>query len=147
MNRNFYILTFVVMSLAVSFCHSGRNQGSETTQTNRPDTGKAIIFFREYEHDFGKVTEGEKVAYTFNFNNQGTAGLFLTAVRTTCGCTVPKYERKPVPPGKDGYIEIEFDTSGRNGKQTKIITVESNAKVPVVLLKITADVETSKKSR
>ena len=29
------------------------------------DTGNVKIVFREYEHDFGKVSEGEKVGYLF----------------------------------------------------------------------------------
>ncbi len=47
---------------------------------------------------------------------------------------------KPVSSGESGNLEVIFDTSGRNGMQTKTITVKSNAKTPVVLLKITAEV-------
>jgi len=38
---------------------------------------------------------------------------------------------------------VVFDTSGRNGMQTKTITVKSNASKPVVLIKITAEVITT----
>ena len=44
-----------------------------------------------------------------------------------------------------GNLEVVFDTSGRNGMQTKTITVKSNASIPVVLLKITAEVVTNNK--
>ncbi len=38
-------------------------------------------------------------------------------------------------PGSTGNLEVVFDTSGRNGMQTKTITVKSNAKTPVVIIK------------
>jgi hypothetical protein len=98
------------------------------------------IIFKEYEHDFGKVAEGEKIACLFNFENKGTENLVIYSASASCGCTVPKYDSKPVSPGGNGNLEVVFDTSGRNGLQTKTITVKSNASVPVVLLKITAEV-------
>ena len=97
------------------------------------------------KHDFGKVAEGEKVSYTFTFDNKGTGNLVIASATTTCGCTVPKYDTKPIPPGANGSLEVVFDTSGRNGMQTKTITVKSNASTPVVLLKITAEVVTNNK--
>ena len=102
--------------------------------------GLLNIVFGEYEHDFGKVTEGEKVGWVFKFENQGTSNLVITSATTSCGCTVPEYDTKPIAPGGKGNLEVVFDTSGRNGKQTKTITVKSNARTPVVLLKITAEV-------
>ncbi len=48
-------------------------------------------------------------------------------------------------PGGEGSLEVVFDTSGRNGMQTKTITVKSNAKPAVVLLKITAEVAIAEK--
>ena len=78
----------------------------------------------------------------FTFENEGTEDLIISSVTTTCGCTVPKYDTKPIPPG-ERKSEVVFDTSGRSGMQTKTITVKSNAKTPVVLLKITAEVVTN----
>jgi hypothetical protein len=86
------------------------------------------------------VAEGEKISHTFIFDNKGTANLIISSASTTCGCTVPKYDRKPIPPGGCGSLEVVFNTSGRSGMQTKTITVKSNASTPVVLLKITAEV-------
>jgi hypothetical protein len=107
--------------------------------------GTGQIVFREYQHDFGKVAEGEKLSYTFTFDNKGTSDIVISSASTSCGCTIPKYERKPIHPGANGTLEVVFDTSGRNGTQTKTITVKSNASTPVVLLKITAEVITNDK--
>jgi hypothetical protein len=54
---------------------------------------------------------------------------------------VPKFSKKPVPPGEGGTIEVIFDTSGREGIQTKTVVVQSNAENNLVILRIMADVE------
>ena len=127
-----------MISLIISQCgNDGRRNQSGAAVS---DTGKARIVFREYEHSFGKVAEGEKVSYVFKFDNIGTADLVISSALTTCGCTVPEYDKKPIPPGGNGNMEVVFDTSGKVGMQTKTITVKSNAEKPVVLLKITAEV-------
>jgi hypothetical protein len=103
----------------------------------------AIIKFDEFEHDFGKITEGERVACVFTFTNSGKGPLVVASATTSCGCTVSKFDDKPIPPGGKGELEVVFDSSGKSGKQTKTITVKSNALKPIVLLKITAEVVTS----
>jgi uncharacterized protein (DUF58 family) len=138
MKTVFYTLLFTI-SLLVS-CSGRTGNNSSQNADSSADTAKAVIAFAEYEHDFGKVKEGRKVRYTFTFENKGAGSLVIQSATTTCGCTVPRYDRRPIAPGKGGKLEVEFDTSGRNGMQTKVITVTSNATVPVVLLKITADV-------
>ena len=136
--KKFIHLSLFVMA-ALLFACSGRTGKGGVALTDS-DTGKAVIAFREYEHLFGQVREGEKVGCIFTFENSGTSDLVILAATTTCGCTVPEYDRKPVSPGETGKMEVVFDTSGRNGIQSKIITVRSNASNPVVMLKITAEV-------
>jgi hypothetical protein len=138
--KKILLLCLVMISLVMSQCGNSvkRNAGRPGQLSN--DTGSVKIIFREYEHNFGKVSEGEKVGYVFAFENRGTADLVIASATTSCGCTVPEYDKNPVPPGGIGNLEVVFDTSGRNGRQTKTITVKSNAEPPVVLLKITAEV-------
>jgi hypothetical protein len=100
----------------------------------------AGISFREYEYDFGKIEEGEKVAHIFTFENKGPGDLLISSATTSCGCTVTKYNRNPIPAGETGTLEVVFDSEGRNGRQTKTISVHSNSKDQVVILKITAEI-------
>jgi len=87
------------------------------------------------------VKEGEKVGHIFQFTNTGDADLVLTSATASCGCTVPKYNKKPVAPGESGNIEVIFDTSGRDGVQTKTVVVQSNAENNLVILRIIAEVK------
>jgi hypothetical protein len=138
--RKTILLSLFLIAVMASNCgnNTGRNTVSSGLKQSGP--GNAELVFKEYEHDFGKVAEGEKVGYVFSFENKGTDNLVITSATSSCGCTVPKYDKKPIPPGGTGNLEVVFNTSGRNGIQTKTISVSSNASRPVVLLKITAEV-------
>jgi hypothetical protein len=138
MKRIFAYSMFALLLSAIG-CGTGthKNNGSRSSVS---DTGKAVISFNEYEHDFGKINAGRKVTCLFTFTNTGTSDLVVRSAVASCGCTVTKYSGKPVGPGNTGDIKVAFDTSGRNGIQTKTITVQSNATTPVVILKITTEV-------
>jgi hypothetical protein len=138
-------ISWLLLIIIVEGCRSGSGNNSSPNGSDTGSTGKSEIVFREYQYDFGKVAEGEKISHTFIFDNKGTANLIIASASTTCGCTVSKYNTKPIPPGASGDLEVVFDTSGRDGMQTKTITVKSNASKPVVLLKITAEVVTDNK--
>lgn len=137
----FYSIILAAFILAFAACGNNTGGNNSTAVTAAADTGKAELAFAGYEHNFGKVEEGEKISYTFRYENKGTALLAISQVTTTCGCTVPKYDTRPIRPGETGNLEVVFDTSGRSGIQTKTISVRSNATVPVILLKITAEVQ------
>jgi len=137
--RKYFFMLFLAAGLLMSCTGPGRNNSGHNAGSSA-DTAKAVITFAEYEYDFGKVKEGRKVRHTFTFENTGSGSLVIQSATTTCGCTVPRYDRKPIASGKGGKLDVEFDTSGRDGMQVKTITVSSNATVPVIILKITADV-------
>lgn len=129
-----------LIALMIAACNSSPAGNGNTVVMGTKSAGNPEIVFREYEHDFGKVDEGEKVAYLFTFDNKGTGDLVINSASTSCGCTVSKYDTKPIAPGGQGTLEVVFNTSGRSGIQTKTITVHNNSKTAAVILKITADV-------
>jgi hypothetical protein len=137
------LISVILISVLTSNCRSGKGENSGSTATLQPGNGE--IVFREYEHNFGKVAEGEKISFVYTFENKGTSDVVISSVTASCGCTVPKYDKKPVPPGSSGNIEVVFDTTGRSGMQTKTVTVKSNARTPVVLVKFTAEIIESNK--
>ena len=106
---------------------------------------KTTIKFVSTEHDFGQLQEGEKVVHVYEVQNTGKTDLVLQEVRPSCGCTTPRYEKKPIRPGKKGTIEVVFDTKGRLGKQRKTITVVTNTEPPNTVLFFTCEVIPAKK--
>lgn len=88
--------------------------------------GQTIDFTFD-SHDFGPIPEGDTVSVTFNFTNNGTADLILMDVAVSCGCTTPFWPKDPIAPGESSTIEAQFNTSGKDGKFNKPITITSNA--------------------
>ncbi len=127
------------MTLFLTQCR-GNSSVNNTKYVLSDTIGTPVITFVNVTHDFGTIDEGEKVACVFKFSNTGDADLVLTSVLTSCGCTVSKFSKKPIPPGGSGTIEITYDSTDRNGMQTKTITVQSNAKNKIMILRITAEV-------
>lgn len=88
----------------------------------------AAITWQKNTHDFGDINQGDKVEHTFILENTGTESLVITNVQVTCGCTTPKgWPRDPVNPGKKADIVIQFNSTGKIGRQNKVVTIVSNA--------------------
>lgn len=102
--------------------------------------GEAVIEFSDLEHDFGIVTEGEKVGWYFKYKNVGDSDLLISNVITTCGCTAPHYSKKPLAAGGEEVLQIIFDSKGKSGKEIKNVKIESNAKNGVINLKLIFEV-------
>lgn len=87
-----------------------------------------VITWEKTTHDFGDIRQGDKVEHTYSFTNTGSEPLIITNVQVTCGCTTPKgFPRDPIAPGQSGEITIGFNSTGKIGKQNKVITVVSNS--------------------
>ncbi len=86
----------------------------------------AKMDFEEYEYDFGVVLEGRIVEHDYKFKNTGKVPLLITDARSTCGCTVPKYPKKPIAPGDSGVISVAFNSSKKPNNQSKPITITAN---------------------
>jgi len=137
------IITYLIAALLAAGLLTGscgRSTSGAGKNTLADTTGTAVLTFSAPEHDFGKVKAGEKVGCIFSYTNTGDADLVIASASASCGCTVPRYDRKPVPPGGTGTIEVIFDTSGREGVQAKTVVVQSNAENNIVILRIIANV-------
>ncbi|HOB27499.1 MAG TPA: DUF1573 domain-containing protein [Bacteroidales bacterium] len=110
------------------------SQLSMAQTTNGP-----IIKFDKQSYNFGEITQGAKAEVDFIFTNTGNEPLILSNVRSSCGCTVPKWTNEPVKPGEQGKITVKYD-SNRIGSFSKQITVSSNANNGNVILLITGKV-------
>ncbi|GAB3194582.1 putative cupredoxin-like copper-binding protein [Pontibacter aydingkolensis] len=86
----------------------------------------AAITFAETSYDFGTVKQGEVIEHTFKFTNTGKSPLIIESATATCGCTVPKSPDKPIAPGETGEIQVNFNSTGKVGMQSPVITVRAN---------------------
>ena len=99
-----------------------------------------VITFDNDVHDFGRLSAGESISYSFHFRNTGNADLVISSTSATCGCTVADYPRGRIAPGGEGYITVTFKSAGKSGQQLQEVTVISNAQPSHNRLRITAQV-------
>ncbi len=90
----------------------------------------ASIKFDKLSYNFGTFSEKTPVQKViFTFTNTGNAPLVINQVIASCGCTVPKYDKKPIAPGQKGTIEITYNGQGKfPGHFKKSITIRTNGK-------------------
>ena len=77
----------------------------------------------------------------FTFTNVGNAPLVINEVIASCGCTIPKYDRRPIAPGQKGSIEITYNGQGHFKKS---ITIKSNARTEMTRIYIEGVMEGGK---
>lgn len=95
--------------------------------------------------DFKTIKEGDQVTHRFNFDNTGQNDLVITNVKPSCGCTTPSWSKDPVKPGGKGYIDVTFNSTGKEGQQTKSITVTGNFEGEInKTLKLVGEIKASK---
>ena len=92
------------------------------------------------QHDFGRLTPGESISYSFHFRNNGNADLLISGCEASCGCTVADYPRQKMKPGEEGYVTVTFSSAGKSGQQVQEVTVLSNAQPARQKLRIVAQV-------
>ncbi|MDR1112880.1 MAG: DUF1573 domain-containing protein [Bacteroidales bacterium] len=109
---------------------------SEEAKANMP-----VITFEKTTHDFGPVIQGERVSYTFKFNNTGKSNLIISSTSSTCGCTTSAPPQAPIKPGGTGEIKVMFDSKLKNGVVNNQVLVAANTYPATTLLRITADVK------
>ena len=101
------------------------------------------IVFTDTTFDFGTITEGAKVTHVFKFKNEGQGDLIIASATASCGCTKPTFPHEVKHPGDTGSISVTFDSSNKQGKLDKRITIVSNSQPPYRLLIIKVNIQPS----
>ena len=133
----------IMSSCGGNNANSGTQSASSADSYTKDTTLQPEIEFDTAVFDFGTILQGEQVGTTFTFKNTGKADLIIRKVETSCGCTVPEYDRAPVAPGMKGTIRVRFDSDGKEGAQYKTIKVVSNCKDNIFELVLKGTVKTN----
>ena len=134
------------MVLLLAACGGNKNGDADVDLIRNPrsaqgynsETPMPVIQFDEDLHNFGRLSAGENISYSFHFTNTGNADLIISSCSATCGCTVADFPKGRIAPGKDGYVTVTFKSAGKSGQQYQEVTVITNAQPSVSRLKITA---------
>lgn len=115
-------------------------QGGQTVGSASANRPKTSIRFDESVHDFGTMKQGDRLEYSFKFTNAGKEPLIIEDAKGSCGCTVPIWPKDPIPPGKSDEIKVSFNSAGKSGAQSKMVTLTANTEPIQTQLTIKANV-------
>lgn len=132
--------TLIVLLLSISLFSCGTNDKKQKEIASASIQEQTEIKFDKELHNFKSIKNGEIVGCYFKYTNTGKTPLLINNVKPGCGCTTVNYTKEPVLPGKQGDIEIRFDSKGFSGKQYKVIKVEANIPNKFIELVISANV-------
>ena len=148
-----YILTLLALvTLSLTACQESAakkvNSTTATTNAAAPSNEASsynsaeapVMTFDKTSHDFGTIKAGEKVSYSFRFVNKGGRDLIIQSASGSCGCTVPDFPKEPIPPGREGYIRVMFNSEGKSGMQEKQVTVLANTMPNTITVRVKAEI-------
>jgi hypothetical protein len=89
-------------------------------------------------YNAGQLSPGDTLLkHTFFIKSTGDGDLKIDSVVTSCDCVTINWQKKPIPPGKTGFINVavkpNFDSKG---KTLKYVMVRTNAETPLTIFQI-----------
>lgn len=149
MKKRYLLLVLAVLVALFTACGHGGKNDVDTSLIHNPNTAEGVdknekmpvISFEKDQHDFGRLSKGEMVSYSFKFRNTGNAPLIISECKASCGCTVADFPKNEIAPGGEGFVTVSFNSAQKRGQQIQTVTVGSNAQPSRHVLKITAQVE------
>ncbi len=142
------IILVAVSMLLLAGCKGRGSQDADVDLIRNPRSAQGydesekmpVLTFDSDMHDFGRLSAGENISYSFHFRNTGDADLIISNTSATCGCTVADYPKGRIAPGGEGYVTVTFKSAGKAGQQYQEVTIVSNAQPATCRLKILAQV-------
>ncbi|MCK5775595.1 MAG: DUF1573 domain-containing protein [Bacteroidales bacterium] len=125
MTRFIIIISIIVFSFNVN--------AQEVKKNTNPNA--AVLRFEQKKYDYGTIYQNSYGEIKIGYTNTGKEPLIFARVKSSCGCTTPKWSRQPLMPGQSDTLKIIYDTK-RLGAFNKSITISSNASVPKMILRI-----------
>ncbi len=84
MKMKIYLL-IPVLAILFASCGGDSKKTELTTDIVNLNKGEApVMTFEKELHDFGKITQGEKVSYIFKFKNTGKSSLIISSASASC---------------------------------------------------------------
>jgi hypothetical protein len=143
-------ITYLLISFTILFLTSCNQTNNTEITTNDVINTKSAegnsnsdlpdIKFEQETHDFGRISQGEKVSHAFKFKNTGGANLIISSANGSCGCTVPEYPKKPILPGEEAVVNVVFSSEGKSGMVEKTVTLVTNCEPSTKIIYIKANI-------
>jgi hypothetical protein len=125
------IAVLVVLTAAISFAAEQPAKAKKSTVAaaeKKAEPAKDAaprLTIIEPIKDYGTISKGEKLTWSFEVKNTGDADLQIISAKPGCGCTVADFD-KVIKPGQIGKVTAHVDTTAFAGPIAKSVTLETN---------------------
>ncbi len=89
------------------------------------NSGMPKLEFEKTDLDLGSIRQGKKKKEVLYFKNTGTADLLID-IASACECTELDWPREAIKPGQRAQIDIEYDSTDKEGLQEVTVDVFAN---------------------
>jgi hypothetical protein len=101
----------------------------------------ADLKWEKTAQQFERVPDDKAIEARYAFRNTGTTTVTIKSLRSSCGCTTAKLDKKTYAPGEQGEVVLRFTFGDRKGSYLKGVTVTTDEKsVEPVVLKLFVDI-------
>ena len=125
-NNNMRRLIIPVLAILLISCAQKNEEGAKISGQE--------LFFTESTYNFGEMMEDGPGTFKIEFKNIGDQPIVINRVRSSCGCTIPSWPKEPVEPGKNGEIEVKYNTALTGSFLKSVYVYSTAANSPVKLL-------------
>jgi len=139
-------MIYIIFCLILWSCGNSTLTNTNQKQNNvnriqkQQKTDLPKFLFENLSYNFGDVTQGEIVNYTFYFTNVGQSNLIIYSVDASCGCTSSVSTKEPIKPEQQGEITAVFDSKTKSGAVTSHLVINANTYPTQTVLTINANV-------
>jgi translation elongation factor EF-4 len=129
------LIIFISLIITIGCQITDKNKDREITSAmlENPTT----IEFEDPEYDFGEISLGSSVEFSFKFKNTGESPLIIQSVKAACGCTVLKdWPKEAILPGESAAIPVVF-TAKYPGSQKKYVSIIANTRPSITKVYLT----------
>ena len=84
--------------------------------------------------------KGDEPEFKFTFVNNGSEPMIISNAKGSCGCTVPKWPKEPIPP-KELVKSVSNLTQRIKRSTKKTVTLTANTTPPTTKLRVTGMIE------
>src|SRR4051812_24861549 len=89
-------------------------------------TAHAEISWDRPEQKFERSPDDKAVEARYTFRNSGTTPVTIKSLRSSCGCTTARLEKKTYAAGETGEVVLRFTFGDRIGLYRKTVTVNTD---------------------
>ena len=106
-----------------------------TGEKAEPPASSTTVLADQQQVELSDLKIGSTTQALFTLRNTGNNPLIIQDIKSTCGCTVPSWDKEPVEPGNSTEIRVEIKPE-ETGYFHKTIDVYCNTKEKVIRLTV-----------